>query len=75
MSVISKTNQQSDLSNEIAKLMDDNLSGKTAKIENYNAEKISLIDDIKSGIDLFDELNNKKASEILKKVLLKVASV
>lgn len=75
MSFINKTNQQSDLSNEIAKLMENNLSGKTAEIENYNAEKISLIDEIKSGIDLFDELNNKKASEILKKVLLKVASV
>lgn len=58
---------------ELAKLMDDNLSGKTVQNESEIFEKSALIQELQEGIELFEDMNNKYGSKILTAILKRVS--
>lgn len=72
MSTIYSPNKKSYLY-DIAESMNDVLLNKTASLETINNTSEKLIADLNKSSEIFDDLGNSKAAEIITKVIEKIA--
>lgn len=64
----------SDLANELQRLMHNSLSNKTAQDAVLDNDVNNIIADLSRSAEIFDELENHKAAEIITKIIEKLAS-